>query len=377
MPLLVLSGADVRAVLGYADCAGAMRSALAARARGDVFQPLRTVLAPPGAAGLMALMPAYAAGPPAATRPADPGDPGVGLAPGYGLKAICITPGNPAAGLDAHQGIVLLSSAATGEPVAVLNASALTEIRTAAVSAVATDLLAVPGADVVAIIGTGVQARAHLAALAATRPLAEVRVAGSRPDRAAEFVRRLTTEGGGTHGWADSRAVVRGRAGEVPVLACASAREAVDGAAIVVTATSSATPVLHRDWLAPGTHINAVGACLPGTRELDTATVAGASLFADSRESVLAEAGDYLLAAADGAIGPEHLRAEIGDLLAGSDGPAAPGGEAGTATGPGRRDAAEITIFESLGLAVEDLAAATAAYQAATRSGAGTLVDFG
>ncbi len=373
MPLLVLSGADVRAVLGYADCAGAMRSALAARARGDVFQPLRTVLAPPGAAGLMALMPAYAAGPPAATRPADPGDPGVGLAPGYGLKAICITPGNPAAGLDAHQGIVLLSSAATGEPVAVLNASALTEIRTAAVSAVATDLLAVSGADTVAIIGTGVQARAHLAALAATRPLAQVRIAGSRPGRAEEFVARLAAEEGRT----DGRTVVRGRAGEIPVVACASAREAVDGAAIVVTATSSATPVLHRDWLAPGTHINAVGACLPGTRELDTATVAGASLFADSRESVLAEAGDYLLAAADGAIGPEHLRAEIGDLLAGSDGPAAPGGEAGTATGPGRRDAAEITIFESLGLAVEDLAAATAAYQAATRSGAGTLVDFG
>ncbi|MDA8319625.1 MAG: ornithine cyclodeaminase family protein [Actinomycetota bacterium] len=359
MPLLILSGADVRAVLGYPECAAAMRSALAARARGEVFQPLRTVLAPPGAAGLMALMPAYAGS-------------------GYGLKAICITPGNPAAGLDAHQGIVLLSSAVTGEPVAVLNASALTEIRTAAVSAVATDLLAAPGADVAAIIGTGVQAGAHLAALAATRPLAQVRIAGSRPGRAEEFVARLAAAAGR----ADGQAVVRCPGGEVPVIACASAREAVAGAQIVVTATSSATPVLHRDWLAPGTHINAVGACLPGTRELDTATVAGASLFADSRESVLAEAGDYLLAAADGAIGPEHVRAEIGDLLAGLDGPDDPGGAAGTAAGTagggtGRRDAAEITIFESLGLAVEDLAAATAAYQAANRSGAGTRIDFG
>ncbi|MHB1593256.1 MAG: ornithine cyclodeaminase family protein [Streptosporangiaceae bacterium] len=377
MPLLVLSGADVRAVLGYADCAKAMRSALAARARGEVFQPLRTVLAPPGAAGLMTLMPAYAGGPAAADRPPDPGDRAAGLAPGYGLKAICITPGNPAAGLDAHQGIVLLSSAATGEPVAVLNASALTEIRTAAVSAVATELLAVPGADVAAIIGTGVQARAHLAALAATRPLAQVRIAGSRPGRAEKFVARLAAEAGR----ADGRAMVRCPGGEAPVVACASAQEAADGARIVVTATSSATPVLHRDWLAPGTHINAVGACLPGTRELDTATVAGASLFADSRESVLAEAGDYLLAAADGAIGPEHVRAEIGDLLTGPDGTdpdgTDPAGAEPAGGRPGRRNRAEITIFESLGLAVEDLAAATAAYQSAARAGAGTLIDFG
>ncbi|MHB1876679.1 MAG: ornithine cyclodeaminase family protein [Streptosporangiaceae bacterium] len=379
MPLLVLSGADVRAVLGYAECAGAMRSALVARARGEVFQPLRTVLAPPGAAGLMALLPAYAGGPApagesaAAAESADHGDLAVRLAPGYGLKAICITPGNPAAGLDAHQGIVLLSGAATGEPVAVLNASALTEIRTAAVSAVATDLLAAPGADVAAIIGTGVQARAHLAALAATRPLAQVRIAGSRPGRAEEFVARLAA----VAGRADRRAVVSCPGGEAPVVACASAREAVDGAGIVVTATSSATPVLHRAWLAPGTHINAVGACLPGTRELDTTTVAGASLFADSRESVLAEAGDYLLAAADGAVGPEHVRAEIGDLLADPAGADPAGADpAGAAGRCGRRDPAEITIFESLGLAIEDLAAATAAYQAATRSGAGTRIDF-
>ncbi len=229
-----------------------------------------------------------------------------------------------------------------------LNASALTEIRTAAVSAVATSLLARPDADVLAIIGTGVQARAHLAAISSARPLAQVRIAGSSPARAAQFA---------------AQARASAPAGPA-VLACDCARDAVDGAGIVVTATSSAVPVLHRAWLAPGTHVNAVGACVPHARELDTATVADAVLFADSRDSVLAESGDYLLAAADGAIGPDHIRAEIGDLLVGLPG------------APGRRDAGEITVFESLGLAIEDLAAGFVAYSAARASGAGTWVDF-
>jgi ornithine cyclodeaminase/alanine dehydrogenase-like protein (mu-crystallin family) len=335
MRLLVLSAGDVRSVLGYASCADAMRAVLAARARGEVFQPLRSVLKPDGATGLMALMPSYQAG------------------AGYGLKAICIVPGNPAAGLDSHQGIVLLSSEDTGQPLGVLNASAVTEIRTAAVSAVATGLLARPDADVLAIVGTGVQARSHLMAIAATRSLAEVRIAGSSPARAAKFAAGIAPA-----------ALAEVGASAVPVTACESARAAVDGAAIVVTVTTSAIPVLQAGWLSAGTHINAVGACLPHTRELDTQAVAQAALFADSRESLLAESGDYLLAAADGAVGPGHVRAEIGDLLA------------GLAPGQGRRDDTEITIFESLGLAVEDLAAATVAYQSARDSGVGSWVDF-
>lgn len=330
MRLLVLSSGAIRSVLGYAECADAMRDALIARASGEVFQPLRTVIRPPAARGLMGLMPAYQQG-----RQA-----------GYGLKAICITPGNPAAGLDTHQGVVLLSSSATGEPLAVLNASAITEIRTAAVSAVATELLANTGADVLAIIGTGVQARAHLHAIGGARPLAEVRVAGSTHDKAAKFAAEMA-----------------GSAGEgTRMVAAASVRDAVECAGIVVTATSSAEPVIRREWLSPGVHINAVGACQPQLRELDTATVADAALFADSRESVIAEAGDYVLAAADGAVGPDHIRAEIGDLLASGQ--------------PGRTGEREITLFESLGLAIEDLAAANVAYQAATDRGAGTWVDF-
>jgi ornithine cyclodeaminase/alanine dehydrogenase-like protein (mu-crystallin family) len=138
--------------------------------------------------------------------------------------------------------------------------------------------------------------------------------------------------------------------------------EAADGAGIVVTATSSAEPVLRREWLAPGAHVNAVGACLPQARELDTATMAAAAVFADSRESVLAESGDYLLAQAEGAFGPSHIRAELGDVL--------------TGRARGRTSGIEITVFESLGLAVEDLAAAVLAYQNAVAVGEGSWVEF-
>jgi ornithine cyclodeaminase/alanine dehydrogenase-like protein (mu-crystallin family) len=335
MRLLVLSGQDVHALLGHNDCAEAMRGALTALASGRAQQPLRTVVAPDGAAGLMALMPSYLNAETGPDRDREAA---------YGLKAICITPANPAAGLDAHQGVILLSSGATGEPLAVLNASAVTEIRTAAVSVVATELLARPDADRLAVIGIGVQARAHIMALDGARHLSQVRVAGRDPVRAQQFAASF-----------DGQTAA-------PVKACPSPREAVAGAGIVVTATNSAQPVLERDWIAPGAHINAVGACLPGQRELDTATVAAGVLFADRRESLLAESGDYRLAAADGAVTPACVRAELGELLL------------GTATG--RATADEITIFESLGLAIEDLAAARRVYELAAQKGAGSWIDF-
>jgi ornithine cyclodeaminase/alanine dehydrogenase-like protein (mu-crystallin family) len=338
--LLVLSGPEVHGLLPPGECAEAMRDALAARARGEVYQPLRMVIRPDGAAGLMALMPCYLPGPEAGAGAPGRPDPGGG----YGLKAICIVPGNPARGLDAHQGVVLLSSPQTGEPLAIVNASAITAIRTAAVSAVATALLARSDATELAIIGTGVQARSHLRAILAARPLTRIRVAGRDEARARRFADEMRAHTA------------------VPLLACASAAGAVDGAGIVVTATSSAEPVLRREWLAPGTHVNAVGACVPQARELDTATMVAASLFADSRESVLSESGDFRLAEAEGAIGPEHIRAEIGEVLAGR--------------APGRADDDEITVFESLGLAVEDLAAAMLAYRKAAALGAGTWAEF-
>ena len=323
--MLILSGPQVRELLSYAECAAVMRSALADLARGEIEQPLRSVVRPAGAAGFQVMMPSYAA------------------SAGYGLKALCITPGNPARGLDAHQGGVMLFAAGTGEPVALINASALTEIRTAAVSAVATELLARPDASVAAIIGTGVQGVAHARALAATRTLSGIRLYGRSASRTASLAAALTDELG------------------VPVTAAASAAEAVRGADIVVTATSSATPVIAREWLAPGTHLNAVGACVPGDREIDTPTMAQAALFADSRESLRNEAGDYLLAVKDGAeAGP--VRATLGELLAG--------------TGEGRRDEREITLFESLGLAAEDLMAASFTYRKAVKEGVGTSAAF-
>ena len=324
MKLLVLASHHVHELLTYRECAEVMRAALAARARGQIQQPLRTIVRPRDAAGFMALMPAYAPD------------------TGYGLKAICITPGNPAVGKDAHQGGVLLFDVATGEPRALVNASAVTEIRTAATSAVATDLLARPGAAELAIIGTGVQGRAHAHAIAATRDLTGIRLAGRDLARTRTMAAELTGQLG------------------VPVSAYDDVAAAVAGAGIVVTATTAAEPVLRREWLAPGTHVNAVGACVPDARELDTATMAEAAVFADSRESVGSEAGDFLLAERDGVANP--VRAELGELLA------------GTATG--RADDDELTVFESLGLAAEDLAAASFLYEKAARLGAGTAAEF-
>ena len=322
--MLILSGPHVRELLSYAECAAVMRSALTDLAHGGIDQPLRSVVRPPGAAGFQVLMPSYAPG------------------AGYGLKALCITPGNPARGLDAHQGAVMLFAAQTGEPVALINASALTEIRTAAVSAVATDLLARPGASAAAIIGTGVQGVAHARALAATRALSGIWLYGRTWSRTAAVAASLADELG------------------VPVMAAATAAEALAGADIVVTATSSATPVISRDWLAAGTHVNAVGACVPSDREIDAATMAQAALFTDSRQSLQHEAGDYVLAVKDGAR-VDPAPATLGELLTGA---------------PGRRDDQEITVFESLGLAAEDLMAASFVHDKATRLGIGVTADF-
>jgi len=228
-----------------------------------------------------------------------------------------------------------------------VNASAVTEIRTAATSALATDLLARPGAAELAIIGTGVQARAHAHAVAATRPLTGIRIAGRDLARARDVAAGLAAALG------------------LPVRGYDVVADAVAGADIVVTATTSPRPVLRREWLAAGTHVNAVGACVPGDREIDTQTMAEAAVFADSRESVRNEAGDYLLAEKELAAAGRTLspvRAELGELLTGA--------------APGRADDDEITVFESLGLAVEDLAAATYTYEKASRLGVGTAAEF-
>jgi len=327
--MLFLSHAEVIEALDPAKCAEAMASVLAAHARGETFMPLRSVMMPPGAAGFLGLMPGWRGG----------------EDPVFSLKTICLMPGNPARGLDAHQGLVTLFDGETGFPTAVLDASAVTEIRTAAVTAVATNTLARRDVSVLAILGAGVQARSHLDALTRVREFDEVRF-------------YAPTE-------AHTRALVDGAARDgLPELTVASSAErAVRGADVVVVATSSRRPVLERDWLSPGAHVNAVGASTPTARELDTATVAASALFCDSRESVRNEAGEFQLAIREGLIeGESHIRAELGEVLAGVQ--------------PGRRDDSELTLYRSLGIAVQDLAAAELAVRTARARGLGTEVEL-
>lgn len=323
--VLILGHDDVLKALPPGECADAMAAMLADHARGEAQMPLRSVVRFPGAEGFMGLMPAWRGGP----------------KPIFALKSLCLMPGNPARGLDTHQGTVTLYDGEIGVPVAVLDASAVTEVRTAAVSAVATRVLAREDARVLAILGAGVQGRSHLEALLPVRGFEQVRVFA--PSR--EHAEALAAAG-------DGRAVVTG-----------SAEDAVRGADVVVTATTSREPVLRRAWLADGAHVNAVGASTPAARELDVETVAASALFCDSRESLRNEAGEFLLAVEQGAIaGEEHVRASLGEVLAG--------------VGPGRLDAGELTVFRSLGLAVEDLAAAEHAVDAARRLGIGTEVEL-
>ncbi|GIH03738.1 ornithine cyclodeaminase [Rhizocola hellebori] len=328
MQLLVLGHDEVTQLLPMTECIEVMRDALRSLAAGDARQPLRSTMMVPGLPGFLGLMPGYVGGP----------------QPCLGIKFLGIFPGNPAVGKDPHQGVVMVLDAATGEPKAVLDASAITAIRTAAVSAVATDLLAREEAATLAVIGTGGQAVAHVRAIAQVRALTEVRLVGRDSVR-------------GQNAQAGLAAQLR-----VPVRFGTDCQAALDGADIVVTATNSPVPVLRHDWLSPGAHVNAVGACLPSLRELDTATVVAARLFTDRRESALNESGDFLIAAAESGIDADHIVAELGEVLAG--------------TAAGRTSAGQLTVFESLGLTVEDLAAAAQVCAQAERLGVGTRVAF-
>jgi ornithine cyclodeaminase len=328
MKILILNTQQIRALLPINECIELMADALAALARDEVYQPLRTIIRPPDARGLLGLMSAYRSGERGA----------------FGLKAICVFPGNPSQGKDAHQGAVTLFDRETGELLALMNASEITAIRTAAVSAVATRLLAREDASELAIIGAGVQARTHLGALACVREIKHARVAA----RAFEHSRRFAEEMQPQFSF--------------PIEAVETNEDAVRGADLVVTATSSLEPVIQRDWIASGAHVNAIGTHSPKSREVDSATMAGARIFVDRRESALNESGDYLLAAAEGVVNPESIVGEIGELLIG--------------TKTGRTSASEITLFKSLGLAIEDVASADYLYRKAMDQGSGNWVDF-
>lgn len=306
MHVLVVSEHEVEEILTMEECITVMEDALSALARGEVHNPLRQAIRPAGASGLLGLMPSYRGG----TQPM------------FGLKEVCVFPGNPARGLDTHLGAVLLHDGETGELRAIVNAAAVTAIRTAAVSAVATKLLAREDAKTLAIVGTGAQGKSHLRAIPLVRNITDVRMVGRKD----------------------------------------SIEKAVRGADIIVTATNSREPIVRREWISSGAHINAVGSSIAVARELDGATMAASSLFVDRRESTVNESGDYLFALREGAITEDHIRGEIGDILIGKT--------------RGRTSREEITLFKSLGLAVEDLAAAAFIFEKTKRSGGGHYIDF-
>jgi len=331
MDVLVLNGEEVTRLLPMPECIKVMRDALAALARGEALVPLRTVMRVPGVGGFLGLMPGYIS-------------PLKGQEGALGLKAVSVFPGNANRGIDTHQGAVLLFEADTGRLSALMDGAAITAIRTAAVSGVATDLLARRDATELAILGAGVQARTHMEAIAAVRPLRRARIWSRNPDRAAGLASELRSHY------------------EFPVEAVPSAEAAVREADIVATVTASAEPILQRAWLKEGVHINAVGSSIPTSREIDTATMAAARLFVDRRESALAEAGDLLIAMREDAITGDHVQAELGEVIVGKN--------------PGRRSPRELTLFKSLGLAVEDVASAAYIVRRARETRTGQTVKM-
>jgi ornithine cyclodeaminase/alanine dehydrogenase-like protein (mu-crystallin family) len=293
---LFLNEDQVRQHLQIADLIPAMEKALIDFSAGKVRQPVRSVIKvdPPG--GFLGLMPA--------------------LTPdGLGLKAVTFYPSNAERGIPTHMATIFLVDPETGTPLAIMDARLITEMRTAAVSAAATKLLAPPDARILAILGSGVQARSHVEALRLVRQFENIRVWSPTKEHAKQFADEI----GGT---------------------AVSAEEAVRGADVVVTVTSSKTPVLRGSWLKPGCHVNGIGACRPDWRELDDDAMRRSVIFVDSREGALKESGDVILSDA-------KIYAELGETLAGKV--------------PSLTN--ETTIFKSLGMAVEDIAAAMLVYR--------------
>ncbi len=328
MNVLVVSQAEVPVLLPMHECMDIMAKALAALARGEALMPLRSVMWLPERVGALGTMPAYAA------------DRAV-----MGLKVISVFPGNHGTEFDSHQGAVMLFETKNGRPLAIVDATSITAIRTAAVSGVATRLLAREDAADLAILGSGTQARVHLEAMRLARTIRRVRVWSRNPEHATTFARRE----GQRHG--------------IAIQPMPTAFQAVEGADLICATTSSSEPILLGEWITPGAHINAVGSSVPFARELDTAAVVRSRLFVDRRESTVNEAGDFLFPKKEGAVGDDHIRGEIGELLIGRV--------------TGRRSTEEITLFKSLGLAIEDVASAHHIYIKALEKGLGTQIELG
>jgi len=310
----VLSADDVRQHLPMADAIECMHETMIQVARGKANLPLRTVMDIDGT-NKLGIMPG------AMTDPAL-----------YGVKVLSLFPGNPARGLSSHIGLVILFDSQTGEPVVAMNADAITAVRTAAASAAATRALARSDARCLTIVGTGEQAESHLEAIALVRDLTKVRVVGRSMDKAEAFINSVGQVFGATE-----------------FQAFDDVKSAVKGADIVCTVTSTSDVVLRGDWVEAGTHFNAVGASVPMMQEIDTNLVARSELFVDYRPSALVQARDIIDAIGSNLITERHIRAEIGAVYAGD--------------APGRSGAEPITLYRSLGVAAQDLAAANLVWE--------------
>jgi alanine dehydrogenase len=328
--LLILDGPAVHELLPPAEAVVLMAQVFRDHSAGRSRQPLRGILAADGA-GAMATMPAAVAGSDADSPPV------------FGVKVIVVKPGNARYGLGPHSGVVLVFDPQTGAPSAVIDGVAVTAVRTAAASAAATRSLARPDAGVLAVLGAGTQARSHLRAMAEVRSLRLVRIWNRSPERAlrlADWTRKTLPT--------------------VDVRCASEVGEAVLDADIVCTTTASDRPLLSADLLAPGTHVNAIGATFRGKRELDASVVQQASVFVDSAESARNEADDLLVPISEGRLAADCIQAEIGAVLVGDH--------------PGRTSADEITVFKSLGIAAQDVAAANRVLQRARASAMGIWV---
>jgi ornithine cyclodeaminase/alanine dehydrogenase-like protein (mu-crystallin family) len=317
--VLVISGDDVRRLLTMERCVELIDTAMRTVSRGGAQLPLRIGAPIPGG-NVVAVMPGVLDEPAVA-----------------GAKVIAVFPNNSQRGLPSHRGVVVLFDIDRGAPLAIIDATAITGLRTAAASAVATHALARADAASLAIIGNGEQAAAHLRAIAVVRPLKSVRVWGRSMERAQQFAHQERPHS------------------PVPIDVAATVEQAVADADIVCTTTSAREPILQGAWLRPGSHVNLVGASAATAREADDELVKRAAFFVDFRGSALAQAGELL-----GAFGKDaaaHIRGEIGEVLSGAK--------------AGRTSREQITVYKSLGIAAQDLAAAQYVYESARRTGCG------
>ena len=328
MPLRLLTAQDVRSALPVEEAIAAMRDAFAAVSAGLADVPLRTHIELEGGRGATLTMPAATREPVRA-----------------GSKLLSIFPGNAVRGLPVIQGLVVMFDPETGAPTGLLEGMTLTALRTGAASGLATSLLARKDARRVAIIGSGVQAKTQLEAVCTVRRIESATVYSRTADHAARFADEMN----GAYGAPDE------------IVVASSVAEAVKGADVICTATGSTTPSVYGVDVSPGTHINAVGSYTPAMQEIDPALVASANLFVDQVEATLLEAGEVIAALHAGDLAKSDL-VELGQLLDGSR--------------AGRRDAKQVTLFKSVGLAAQDLCAAALALHRADEADIGMQVTL-